>query len=203
MNLLGMGTIGGLTSSFTGGDFFEGFMSGLNIGTLNHKWEILPDGTPHCILDDVVIYGHIKTNIPTIKLIRLAEKKNSTLGRYSVESGKGNASGFILERGGPETFQSKLNRRIPAGIYDMQLTWSPRFNKKLYLIYNNEVHRNRGIRLHGGNYYYDSHGCLLPGRSYGINNNEFEVKSSQSALNEIMRLLNPQKSRLIIIDSIR
>lgn len=32
-------------------------MTGLSIGALNHTWETLADGTPHCILDEIVVTG--------------------------------------------------------------------------------------------------------------------------------------------------
>ena len=60
MSLISMGFAGGLTSALTGGNLIDGFMTGLSIGTLNHRWEVLPDGTPHCILDEVVVKGKDK-----------------------------------------------------------------------------------------------------------------------------------------------
>jgi RHS repeat-associated protein len=204
MSLIGMGLSGGLTSQLTGGSFINGFMSGLSIGALNHKWEVLPDGTPHCILDDVVVTGQYKGGIPLMTVVRFAETINSTLSRYSIHAQKGNCNGYIHERGGPETTQRDKNRRIPIGIYDMDYTYSYRFKKKLYLISNSEVSKNRGIRLHTGNYYFDSTGCLLPGGYYNFNSvsNAYEVFSSGDELKKIMFLLEGNKSRLVILDSL-
>ena len=60
MSLISMGFAGGITSALTGGNLIDGFMTGLNIGSLNHRWELLSDGTPHCILDEIVVKGKDK-----------------------------------------------------------------------------------------------------------------------------------------------
>ena len=202
--LASMALSGGIASQFTGGQFLFGAMDGLSIGILNHRWETLPDGTPHRILDDVYVTGHYKGGIPLMTVTRFAETINSTLSKYVIIAQKGNCSGYILERGGPETASKGLKRRIPVGIYDMDYTYSPRFGKKLYLISNSVVGKDRGIRLHTGNYYYDSTGCLLPGSSFKLNSssNAYEVSSSGKELNKMMHLLEMKKSRLVIIDNI-
>ena len=50
---------------------------------------------------------------------------------------------------------------IPAGTYDVVISWSNRFNKYLPLLIN--VPGFEGIRIHPGNKEEDSLGCLLPG----------------------------------------
>lgn len=51
-------TAGALTSTILGGSWFDGAMTGMNIGMYNHTWEKLSDGTYHCILDEIVVVGH-------------------------------------------------------------------------------------------------------------------------------------------------
>lgn len=48
---------------------------------------------------------------------------------------------------------------IPAGIYPVSLTWSPKFKKLLPLIEN--VPEREGIRIHKGTIPEHSEGCIL------------------------------------------
>lgn len=66
---LGMGATGAIVSQLTDGNFIDGFMTGLNICSLNHKWEILPDGTPHCLMDEIVVIGIDKSRIASLSYI--------------------------------------------------------------------------------------------------------------------------------------
>ena len=62
---------------------------------------------------------------------------------------------------------------IPAGKYEVVITYSNRFKKYLPLLLN--VPGYEGIRIHGGNSAVDTHGCLLP----GINNIKGKVTKSK------------------------
>lgn len=61
------------------------------------------------------------------------------------------------------------SKLIPDGCYRYEVNKSPAFSKKrgkdvlLPLIYNSDVPASRGIRLHAGNSYEDSKGCVLVG----------------------------------------
>lgn len=57
----------------------------------------------------------------------------------------------------------KLSKMIPPGAYSIQLTYSPKFKTELPLIWGNDVHKNRGIRIHVGNTVRDTNGCILIG----------------------------------------
>lgn len=50
---------------------------------------------------------------------------------------------------------------IPAGLYNVELTFSPKFKRELPLILN--VPYFEGIRIHRGNKDEDTEGCLIPG----------------------------------------
>jgi hypothetical protein len=49
---------------------------------------------------------------------------------------------------------------ILADVYQCVMTWSNRFQTKLYLVKNTKG--RKGVRLHGGNSIDNSQGCILP-----------------------------------------
>ena len=55
---------------------------------------------------------------------------------------------------------------IPTGRYQVALTYSPRFKKKLPLVMN--VPGYDGIRIHSGNKAKDTEGCILCGRNTAV-----------------------------------
>ena len=53
---------------------------------------------------------------------------------------------------------------IPAGLYKLSNSQSPKFKRELPLVYNDKVPATRGIRIHVGNdAVKDSSGCILVG----------------------------------------
>lgn len=62
---------------------------------------------------------------------------------------------------------------IPRGIYQVIITYSPKFKKKLPLLL--DVPGFSGIRIHSGNKARDTEGCPLP----GINNEVGRVNNSR------------------------
>lgn len=64
----------------------------------------------------------------------------------------------------------KSQTSIPAGLYVVQKTYSPRFKQMMCLIYNqpdksvfSNGQRFTGVRIHWGNYAKDTDGCILVG----------------------------------------
>ena len=54
-------------------------------------------------------------------------------------------------------------KAIPCGVYNLQNSTSPKFKRELPLIYGANVAAKRGCRIHAGNSYKDSSGCVLVG----------------------------------------
>lgn len=54
-------------------------------------------------------------------------------------------------------------KAIPAGLYSIENSVSPKFKRELPLLYNAAVPARRGIRIHVGNSVKDSSGCVLVG----------------------------------------
>lgn len=75
---------------------------------------------------------------------------------------------------------------IPAGQYDCELTYSPRFKRILPLLKN--VPNFEGVRIHSGNTASDSEGCILVGE----NKVKGKVLNSRVTLQKLLDIL-PQK----------
>ena len=56
-------------------------------------------------------------------------------------------------------------KAIPAGLYSIENSVSPKFKRELPLVYNKDVPAKRGVRIHAGNRYKDSSACVLVGMS--------------------------------------
>lgn len=55
------------------------------------------------------------------------------------------------------------SKAIPAGLYNVENSKSPKFKRELPLVYNDKVPATRGIRIHVGNTVASSSGCILVG----------------------------------------
>jgi hypothetical protein len=130
-----------------------------------------------------------------IQILRRWDSDDSTLSTLSIPEalpGSGElASGFILERPGPDTTQSGQRLRIPDGVYKMQwavTSATPSLNKQAPLpwIYNTSVPAARMIYIHHGNFPRDTDGCLLIGSGRA----EDMVTGSVPALKKLKVFLN-------------
>jgi hypothetical protein len=78
---------------------------------------------------------------------------------------------------------------IPAGKYNVIITFSPKFKRELPLLLN--VPNFEGIRIHNGSYPEDSEGCILVGDSFGPG----MLTNSKKTINELMDLLSVYEVR--------
>jgi hypothetical protein len=92
-----------------------------------------------------------------LKLVRRTLTEQSTIGTLSIN---GIFECFTLEdRVRPVKIHGAT--AIPAGIYEVAITFSDRFQKPLPLLLN--VPNFAGIRIHPGNTAADTEGCILVG----------------------------------------
>lgn len=54
-------------------------------------------------------------------------------------------------------------KAIPAGLYSIENSKSPKFGRELPLLFSDKVPSRRGVRIHAGNAYQDSAACVLVG----------------------------------------
>ncbi len=81
---------------------------------------------------------------------------------------------------------------IPAGSYEVIMTFSNRFQKVMPLLVN--VPYFEGVRIHAGNTSKDTEGCILVGSSVET---DF-IGGSRVALAKLMTLLKASKDRVVI-----
>jgi hypothetical protein len=98
-----------------------------------------------------------------IDIKRRPSTKNSTLSEWKVD-GQFECYGIEdIVRPTGEKVHGKT--AIPAGTYQVIISWSPRFKRQLPLLLN--VPGFEGVRIHPGNTSADTEGCLLPGTGAG------------------------------------
>lgn len=92
-------------------------------------------------------------------LIRVLMIERSTL-TFSDET----ITGRLFVNG--SYFCDTLEKRscmTPEGVYQIDYCDSPKFGRKLPLVYGKDVPASRGIRMHAGNSIKDTSGCILLG----------------------------------------
>lgn len=92
-------------------------------------------------------------------------------------------------------FKISGHTAIPYGEYEIQVTYSPKFKRKLPLLLN--VKHFEGIRIHRGNTQEDSSGCLIPGenskRGMVLNSTKYELE-----LTNLIENANKKGEKVII-----
>ena len=86
---------------------------------------------------------------------------------------------------------------IPTGIYNVLLTYSPKYKKVMPLI--NNVKGYSGIRIHSGNTAKDTLGCLLVGKNTKVG----MVTDSRNTYNALFKRLQQKGSNKITIEIYR
>lgn len=104
------------------------------------------------------------------------------LGTLSFMSSEGNIWNFpTLEN---------MDTLFPSGTYELKLTYSKRFGRYLPLVC---VPGRSGIRIHSGNYSWQSKGCVIVGKDikYYDATKVYQLLFSRAALDSIITDLTP------------
>jgi len=134
----------------------------------------------------------------TLYLIRQYFKEKYTIGKlYATGSFLEGKKGRLIEVGyvcdiledkfrGNDLSKKKVAGEtcIPEGVYEVKMTFSPRFNRLLPQLMN--VPYFEGIRIHSGNTIDHTDGCLLP----GINKQVGKVLDSKMYTDIIIEKIN-------------
>lgn len=90
-------------------------------------------------------------------------------------------------------------KAIPCGMYTVQNSKSTKFKRELPLVYNSTtVKASRGIRIHRGNTFKDSQGCVLVGMGRDVKQDFI----TDSTLAETMvTMICRNESNLVIVDN--
>ena len=81
---------------------------------------------------------------------------------------------------------------IPTGVYNVFITWSPKYKKPMPLI--DKVKGYSGIRIHSGNTAKDTEGCLIVGKNKEVG----KVLESRATYNKLFNILNTTNEKIII-----
>ena len=88
---------------------------------------------------------------------------------------------------------------IPCGDYRVQNSKSPKFKRELPLIHNSTtVKASRGIRIHRGNTFKDSQGCVLVGMGRDVKQ-DFITESANAEI--MVTMLCRNEKNLVIVDA--
>ena len=98
-----------------------------------------------------------------ILAVRTTYTDKSTISKVYVE---GEFECYFLEDPVRDGLKVYGETAIPEGRYEIVVTYSNRFKRKLPLLLN--VPNYVGVRIHIGNTPQDTEGCLLPGTHAGI-----------------------------------
>lgn len=97
-----------------------------------------------------------------IQIKRLHKTKNSTIGELTID---GKFECYTLEDIEREV-KIKAETAIPKGTYKVIINQSNRFKRLMPLLLN--VPNFEGVRIHAGNTNHDTEGCILVGRTRGV-----------------------------------
>lgn len=123
-----------------------------------------------------------------LTLIRIKDYGETVMG-VMFDTDKKLGTYYTLER------KSKL---VPVGLYDIDLTYSPKFKKKLPLVHSKSVSERRGIRIHAGNTVNDTEGCILVGNISSLTDRR--ISESNIAVNQLVNAMNGKPVKLSIRD---
>lgn len=135
-----------------------------------------------------------------ITLVRIANRPTYCIGKLYVDGKWFCDTIEDVDRGLDDamTEEEVIKRKvkgetaIPTGIYQVLLTYSPKYKRIMPLISN--VKGYSGIRIHSGNTSKDTEGCLIVGKNTKVG----MVTDSRNTYNALFKRLNQTKGKIII-----
>jgi hypothetical protein len=135
-----------------------------------------------------------------LTLIRIANRPTYCIGKlyidgvYFCDTIEDTDRGLKDEMSLEEILSKKVKGEtaIPSGIYQVTITYSPKYKKNMPLI--NNVKGYSGIRIHSGNTSKDTEGCLIVGKNKEVG----KVLDSRVTYNALYKRLVQTKDRIII-----
>lgn len=130
--------------------------------------------------------------IQTVTLNRFRDDGVQALGDLTV----GSFACKTLER--PWKNNQKNVSCIPVGTYTVKWTFSLRLLRYTYEIQN--VPGRTGIRIHSGNYFSDTDGCIILGTAYGDLNHDAwaDILNSKVTVSSFEKFMNKKDFNLIV-----
>lgn len=117
-----------------------------------------------------------------LTLKRFAFKETYTIGRLSIDGEY--FCDTLEDKVRPDGVKIYGETAIPAGTYEVVITYSNRFKRLLPLLLN--VPMFEGIRIHPGNTSVDTHGCLL----VGFNTAKGKITQSRATFEKLFQKLH-------------
>lgn len=133
-------------------------------------------------------------NILNILILRDTYTPTTTLGKCYIN---GQFFSYTLEdevRG--EGIKIAKHTAIPQGVYDVGLSYSPRFKRKMPIVY--KVPHFTGIRMHGGNTAAHTSGCII--LAHNKINNDTVQGTAEKEMTKILKNNDAIKKKLVIIN---
>lgn len=135
----------------------------------------------------------------TLYINRTQNINDGTIGEFELKDGSLSLiKGSTLEPKGDDCEIPNQDRRIPQGEYRATFYRSPTFKRRLPLLYNSKVSKNRFILIHNGNFPTDTQGCILVGNR----SDHKGVYNSVATLARLLELINYDDFRVIIKNQI-
>ena len=157
-----------------------------------HKWYLAK--TPEKCLPELKA-----AKVPRLQaiLVRNKSEAKQTLGTLIATK---NGDFLILKTLELPDLNNKVDIScIPTGVYSVDWTWSPKFQKYTYEV--TKVPNRPGIRIHAGNYHTDIEGCILLGDKYTDLNKDgvLDIVNSRISVDKLQDFFARQSFTLIIV----
>lgn len=135
-----------------------------------------------------------------LTLIRIANKPTYCIGKLYIDGKYFSETLEDVDRGLDDSMTDEQIKKlkvkdetaIPTGIYQVTITYSPKYKKNMPLI--NNVKGYSGIRIHSGNTAKDTSGCILVGKNKEVG----KVLESRVTFNALFKRLMQAKGKIII-----